>query len=150
MIKHVLDPNVDESDFLSLLKTFDSILVAYEGFCNLKQVDLKLKVCKGSPVHKIILREAKSCGATSLVVGISGVDQKIKSRTSVAKYCSKNLQKNVSVICVNNGKIVFGRESNASCIPLLGRVDVKRPEFKEEEIVQKLSESATPETFNII
>ncbi|KAG6382391.1 hypothetical protein SASPL_157937 [Salvia splendens] len=118
---HVLDPSVeDESDFLSLVKAFDSMLVSYEGFCNLKQVDLKLKVCKGSPVHKIILQEAKSCGATSLIVGTSGVDHKIRSRPSVAKYCSRNLQNNVvSVMRINNGKIVFGRELNASCVPLM-------------------------------
>ncbi|XP_042062657.1 probable serine/threonine-protein kinase PBL5 [Salvia splendens] len=155
---HVLDPNADESDFLSLVKAFDSMLVAYEVFCNLKQVDLKLKVCKGSPVHKIILQEAKSCGATSLIVGTSGVDHKIRSRTSVAKYCSKNLQKNVvSVICVNNGKIVFGRESNASCAPLLGRVDVKRPRSRRNKLSksplslppQRLSTSYSNETQNV-
>ncbi|XP_042006915.1 probable receptor-like serine/threonine-protein kinase At5g57670 [Salvia splendens] len=130
---HVLNPNVEKSDLLSLVKTFDSMLAAYEGFCNLKQVDLKLKVCKGSPTHKIILREAKSCGATSLIVGTSGVD-KVRSRTSVAKYCAKNLQKNVSVICVNNGKVVFATESNASCVSLLGGVDVQRPRSRKKKL----------------
>ncbi|KAI3782579.1 hypothetical protein L2E82_12630 [Cichorium intybus] len=50
---HVLTNNeiVDrdgKSALLSLLKTFDSILAVYEGFCNLKQVDLKLKICRGT------------------------------------------------------------------------------------------------------
>ena len=121
-------------------------------------MDLKLKVCKGSPVHKIILHEAKSCGATSLIVGTSGVDHKIRSRTSVAKYCSRNLQKNVvSVICINNGKIVFGGESNASCVPLLGRVDVKRPRSRRKKLSksplslppQRLSTSYSNESQNV-
>nr|ATE50928.1 universal stress protein 22 [Salvia miltiorrhiza] len=154
---HVLDPNVEKSDLLSLVKTFDSMLAAYEGFCNLKQVDLKLKVCKGSPIHKIILREAKSCGATSIILGASGVDHKIRSRTSVAKYCAKNLQKNVSIICVNNGKIVFGRESNASCVSLLGSVDVRRPRSRKRKLSksplslppQRLLTSSSDETPNV-
>lgn len=51
------------------------------------------------------------CGATSLVIGISEVHHTIRSRISVAKYCAKNLQKNVSILCVDNGKILFQRES---------------------------------------
>ncbi|KAL6513418.1 hypothetical protein OROGR_020904 [Orobanche gracilis] len=111
---HILDPNADKSTLLSLVKTFDSVLSAYEGFCNLKQVDLKLKVCKGSPVRKILSREAKACGATSVIVGASEVHHKVRSRISVAKYCAKSLQKNVLVVCVDNGKIVFQRESTPS------------------------------------
>ncbi|XP_051123787.1 protein kinase STUNTED-like isoform X2 [Andrographis paniculata] len=68
---HVLNPEADKSSMASLVKTFDSLLAAYEGFCNLKQVDLKLKICQGSPVRKILFLEAKLCGATSVVVGIS-------------------------------------------------------------------------------
>lgn len=121
------------------------------------QVDLKLKVCKGSPIHKFILREAKSCGATSLILGTSGVDHKIRSRTSVAKYCTKNLQKNVSVICVNNGKIVFGRESNTSGVSLLGSVDVTRPRSRRRKLSksplslppQRLLTSSSDESQNV-
>lgn len=32
----------DKTSLLSLVKTFDSVLAAYEGFCNLKQVFLVL------------------------------------------------------------------------------------------------------------
>lgn len=142
---HVLDPDADKSGLLSLVKSFDSMLAAYEGFCNLKQVDLRLKVCKGSPIHKIILREAKLCGATSLILGTSGVDQKIRSRTSVAKYCAKNLQKNVSVICVNNGKIVFERESNASNVTLLESLDVSQPRSKRRKKLSKSPLSLPPQ-----
>lgn len=109
------------------------------------QVDLKLKVCKGSPIHKIISREVKLCGATSLILGTSGVDQKIRSRTSVAKYCAKNLQKNVSVICVNNGKIVFGRESNVSNVSLLESLDASQPRSKRRKKLSKSPLSLPPQ-----
>ncbi|KAL0456109.1 UNVERIFIED_CONTAM: Proline-rich receptor-like protein kinase PERK9 [Sesamum latifolium] len=127
---HVLDPTADKSSLLSLVKTFDSVLAAYEGFCNLKQVDLRLKVCRGSPVSKILSREAKSCGATSVIVGTSGVHRTIRSRISVAKYCAKNLQKNVSVICVDNGKILFQRKSTASTDPEFGSLELDTSESK--------------------
>ncbi|KAL0379838.1 UNVERIFIED_CONTAM: PTI1-like tyrosine-protein kinase [Sesamum angustifolium] len=35
---HILDPNADKSTLLALVKTFDSVLAAYEGFCNLKEL----------------------------------------------------------------------------------------------------------------
>ncbi|GFP92432.1 receptor-like cytosolic serine/threonine-protein kinase rbk1 [Phtheirospermum japonicum] len=76
------------------------------------QVDLKLKICKGTPVRKFLSWEAKSCGAQSLILGTSGVHHKLRSRISVAKYCANNLPKNISVVCVDNGKILLRRESN--------------------------------------
>ncbi|KAK4414520.1 Proline-rich receptor-like protein kinase PERK9 [Sesamum alatum] len=142
---HILDPNADKSALLSLVKTFDSVLAAYEGFCNLKEVDLKLKVCKGSPIRKILTQEAKSCGATSLILGASGVHHKIRSRISVAKYCAKNLQKNVSVMCVDNGKILFQRESNASGVSLFGSLDVSGSRMKRRKTLPKSPLSLPPE-----
>ncbi|KAL1334061.1 hypothetical protein HN51_062942 [Arachis hypogaea] len=47
-----------KSSLLSLVKAFNPVLAIYEGFCNLKQVDLKLKICRGSSVKKILVREA--------------------------------------------------------------------------------------------
>ncbi|KAI3448829.1 hypothetical protein Pfo_005494 [Paulownia fortunei] len=143
---HILDPNADKSSLLSLVKTFDSVLAAYEGFCNLKQVDLKLKVCRGTPVRKILSREAKSCGATSVIVGTSGVYHKIRSRISVAKYCAKSLQKNVSVICVDNGKIVFKRESTASMDLEFGSLDASESRFKKRNTLSKSPLSLPPQT----
>ncbi|GFP84260.1 proline-rich receptor-like protein kinase perk1 [Phtheirospermum japonicum] len=128
---HILDPNADKSTLLSLVKNFDSVLAAYEGFCNLKQVDLNLKVCKGSPVRKILSREAKSCGATSLIVGTSQVHHTVRSRISVAKYCAKSLHRNVSVICVNKGKIVFQRESTGEEFGSL--VDASKSKFRKRK-----------------
>ncbi|KAF2284465.1 hypothetical protein GH714_022056 [Hevea brasiliensis] len=112
---HVLESVTDfvggTASLLSLVKTFDSLLAVYEGFCNLKQVDLKLKVCRGSSARKILVREAKSSGAGKVIVGTSKTRHKIRSSTSIAKYCARNLSKSFSVYAVSNGKIVFQREA---------------------------------------
>ncbi|XP_073143175.1 protein kinase STUNTED [Henckelia pumila] len=119
---HVIDNNdiVDRdgksSILLSVVKSFDSILAVYEGFCNLKQVDLKLKICRGSSVGKNLVDEAKSYSATQVIVGAAQNHHKLRSSTSVAKYCAKKLSKDCSVLAVNNGKIVFHRESTSSCL----------------------------------
>ncbi|CAN4075720.1 unnamed protein product [Withania somnifera] len=112
---HVLNNNeiVDrdgKSSLLSLVKAFDSVLAVYEGFCNLKQVDLKLKICRGTSIRKIIVREANSYLATNVIVGTA--NHTIGSSASVAKYCARKLPKDCSVLAVNNGKIVFQREAS--------------------------------------
>ncbi|RXI08783.1 hypothetical protein DVH24_022927 [Malus domestica] len=33
-------------------------VLVYDSFCNLKQVDLKLKICRGTLIKKILVREA--------------------------------------------------------------------------------------------
>ncbi|GAV87536.1 Pkinase domain-containing protein/Usp domain-containing protein [Cephalotus follicularis] len=114
---HVLGNNdiVDrdgKSSLLSLVKAFDSILAVYEGFCNLKQVDLKLKICRGSSIRKILVKEAKSYSATKLILGAARSHHRIRSSTSVAKYCAKKLSKDCWVLAVDNGKIVFQREGS--------------------------------------
>ncbi|KAL8482240.1 hypothetical protein ACS0TY_028406 [Phlomoides rotata] len=116
---HVLRNNeiVDrdgKSSLLSLVKAFDTILEVYEGFCNLKQVDLKLKICRGESAQKIIVREAKSYSATEVIVGTAQTHHTIRSSASVAKYCAKKLSKDCSVLAVCNGKIVFRRESSSA------------------------------------
>ncbi|WRX29917.1 Protein kinase domain - like 10 [Theobroma cacao] len=129
---HVLGNNeiVDrdgKSSLLSLVKAFDSVLAVYEGFCNLKQVDLKLKICRGSSIRKILVREAKSYSATKLIVGTAAKLHKIRSSTSVAKYCAKKLTKNCSVLAVHNGKVLFQREgSPAGTFGSQGSEDHKR------------------------
>ncbi|KAI5681754.1 hypothetical protein M9H77_02982 [Catharanthus roseus] len=112
---HVIDPNTeDKATLLSLVKKFDSLLAAYEGFCNLKQVNLKLKVSRGRPVRKVLAREAISFGAMSLIVGTSGTYNAIRSSVAVAKYCARNVGKDISVIAADNGKILFQREATTS------------------------------------
>ncbi|XP_039033232.1 probable receptor-like serine/threonine-protein kinase At5g57670 [Hibiscus syriacus] len=129
---HVLGNNeiVDrdgKSSLLSLVKAFDSILAVYEGFCNLKQVDLKLKICRGTSISKILVREAKSYSATKLIVGTAAKTHKIRSSTSVAKYCAKKLAKNCSILAVNNGKVVFHKEgSTGTTFGSQGNEDQKR------------------------
>ncbi|KAJ4839362.1 hypothetical protein Tsubulata_043159 [Turnera subulata] len=129
---HVLPPDTnysssaaaaDTSSLLSLVKTFDSLLSVYEGFCSLKQVDLKLKVCKGASVKKILVREAKASGASKLIVGTSNAHHTIRSSTSVAKYCARKLPCNFSVFALKNSRIVFQKEgSRNGCVncPLKG------------------------------
>ncbi|KAJ6366256.1 hypothetical protein OIU77_002775 [Salix suchowensis] len=120
---HVLDSATEcmagTGSLLSLVKTFDSLLAVYEGFCNLKQVDLKLKVCRGESVRKVLVREAKANSAAKLIVGTSKKHQKLHSSTSTAKYCAKKLSKGFSVYAVRNGKIVFQREATVPNIDTL-------------------------------
>ncbi|EPS64167.1 protein kinase family protein, partial [Genlisea aurea] len=113
---HVMDYKAgeDKSSLLGLAMNFDSVVAAYEGFCNLKQVDLKLKICRGSVARKILVREAKACGTGTLVIGTSPGHHKLRSRTFVAEYCAKNLPENITIICVDNGKVVFQRGLNIS------------------------------------
>ncbi|KAL5559691.1 hypothetical protein UlMin_035902 [Ulmus minor] len=112
---HVLGKNEifdrdGKSSLLSLVKAFDSVLAVYEGFCNLKQVDLKLKICRGASAKKILVREAESYSASILIVGTARNHHKLRSTTSLAKYCAKKLPKDYGVLAVNNGKVVFKRE----------------------------------------
>uniref|UniRef100_A0A1J3CHJ1 Proline-rich receptor-like protein kinase PERK13 n=1 Tax=Noccaea caerulescens TaxID=107243 RepID=A0A1J3CHJ1_NOCCA len=102
------------TSLISLVKTFDSVLDVYEGFCNLKQVDLKLKLCRGSSARNIIVREANSFSVSKVLVGISKSHHTIRSSASVAKYLAKKLPKDCWVLAVNNGKIVFQKEGSPS------------------------------------
>ena len=78
------------------------------------QVDLKLKICRGSSARKIIVREANLCNASKVIVGTAAKHHTVRSSTSVAKFCAKKLPKDCSVLAVRNGKIVFQREATAS------------------------------------
>ncbi|XP_013621374.1 PREDICTED: probable receptor-like protein kinase At3g17420 isoform X2 [Brassica oleracea var. oleracea] len=106
---HVLDYSLGSTSLISLVKTFDTMLGVYESFCNLKQVDLKLKFLRGKSARKVLVQEVKSCGATSLIVGSSKRHHTIRSSASLAKYCARNLAKDVSVFAVKSGKIMFRR-----------------------------------------
>ncbi|KAF7816806.1 putative receptor-like serine/threonine-protein kinase [Senna tora] len=96
---------------LSIVNAFDSVLAVYEGFCNLKQVDLKLKICRGSSVRKILVREANAYSASHIIVGTAQGLHTIRPSTSIAKYCAKKLSNNFCVLALNNGKVVFKRDS---------------------------------------
>ncbi|KAK7301440.1 hypothetical protein RJT34_12304 [Clitoria ternatea] len=109
-----------KSSLFSLVRAFDSVLAVYEGFCNLKQVDLKLKICRGSSVRKILVREASAYSASHMVVGTPQGLHKIRPCISVARYCAKKLGKDCWVLAVDNGKVVFKRDGSPST-----RVDLK-------------------------
>ncbi|KAM3358277.1 protein kinase STUNTED-like [Capsicum galapagoense] len=142
---HVLDPNYEKSEPLSLVKSFDSMLAAYEGFCNLKQVHLKLKVCRGSPVRKVLAREAKLENAINLIIGTSGSHHAIRSSVSLAKYCARKVTKSISVIAVENGKIVYQREASGSVgYESSSDSDVPYSRFKRRKTLGKSPLSLTP------
>ncbi|CDY40878.1 BnaCnng09690D [Brassica napus] len=117
---------VKNSSLLSLVKTFDSVLDVYEGFCNLKQVDLKLKLCRGDSARKIIAREARSFCAWKVIVGVSKTHHTIRSSASLAKYLAKKLPKECWVHAVNNGKVVFQREGSPPSLDINHSQDVRR------------------------
>lgn len=77
------------------------------------QIDLKLKICRGSSIRKILVREAISYFATEVIVGTSQKQHKLRSSVSVAKYCARKLSKHCSVVAVNNGKIAFQKEASS-------------------------------------
>lgn len=74
------------------------------------QVDLKLKVCRGNPIRKILAREAQALNADVVIVGTSKTHHRIRSSVAVAKYCAWKLPKSFSVFAIDNGKIVFKRD----------------------------------------
>ncbi|XP_056159218.1 protein kinase STUNTED-like isoform X2 [Syzygium oleosum] len=110
---HVLEEaaSIGTASFLSLVKAFDSVIAVYEGFCHLKQVDLKLKVCRGPSVRKVLVQEANSHSSAKVIVGISKSNHTIRSPASVAKYCARNLSKSFWVFAIDNGKVIFERDA---------------------------------------
>uniref|UniRef100_A0A804JL55 Protein kinase domain-containing protein n=1 Tax=Musa acuminata subsp. malaccensis TaxID=214687 RepID=A0A804JL55_MUSAM len=106
------DASLGCSSLLSIVKAFEAMLAVYEGFCNLKQVDLKMKIARGSSIRKVLVSEAIAYGASSLVVGVAKNSHGIGySSTSIAKYCARNLPRVCSVFAVSNGKTLFKREA---------------------------------------
>ncbi|KAL6636549.1 hypothetical protein ACP70R_024121 [Stipagrostis hirtigluma subsp. patula] len=109
---------------------FHHMLAVYEGFCSLKQINLKVKICKDSSVRKALVREASLFGASKLIVGVTKKKRAISSSLSVAKYCAKNLRPKCAVLAVSNGKIVFPRGSNVH----LGKVSAEVSSRGDDEM----------------
>ncbi|KAH0922112.1 hypothetical protein HID58_022130 [Brassica napus] len=113
---HILTNEITDqavnSTFLSLVKTLDSVREVYEGLCKLKQVELKLKLCRGSSSRKVLVREAKLCNASKVVVGVSKSYHTIHSSVSVAKYLARKLSKDCWVMAVDNGKVMFQKDGS--------------------------------------
>ncbi|CAL9150869.1 probable receptor-like serine/threonine-protein kinase At5g57670 isoform X1 [Musa acuminata AAA Group] len=106
------DPGGQPVAVLSVAKELDAMLAVYEGFCNLKQIDLKLKICKGSSIRKVLVKEAKAFAASLLILGVTKNSRAIGSSwVSIAKHCAKKLPNDCSVVALSDGKIVFQREA---------------------------------------
>uniref|UniRef100_A0A7N0ZXH4 Protein kinase domain-containing protein n=1 Tax=Kalanchoe fedtschenkoi TaxID=63787 RepID=A0A7N0ZXH4_KALFE len=121
------DAAEDDYSVVSLVKAFDSVLAIYESYCHLKQVDLKLKICRGSSVRRILTREANALVAHLAVVGTSQTHKNtIWRSTSVAKYLASKLSINSSVLAIKDGKVVFRKEADSSNIRAPGTEDPRR------------------------
>ncbi|WOL04081.1 putative serine/threonine-protein kinase PBL6 [Canna indica] len=99
------------ASLLSLIKAFNAVLAVFDGLCELKEVDLEMKIAGGSSVRKVLVREAISVGASKLVLGVAKCNRAVVyPSTSVAKYCARKLPRACSVLAVSNGKTLFKRE----------------------------------------
>lgn len=85
-------------------------------------MDLKLKICRGSSVKKILVREANVYCATHVIVGSVHGFHRIRTSSSVAKYCAGKIGHDCCVLAVNNGKVVFkrGRLEESSVVDVQG------------------------------
>ncbi|XP_038984235.1 serine/threonine-protein kinase shk1/pak1-like isoform X2 [Phoenix dactylifera] len=102
----------EQAAVVSLAKDLDAMLAVYKGFCNLKQIYLKWKICKGSSVRKVLAREVNELAASKLILGVAKHSRSIRlSSLSIVKYCAKKLPLDCSVFAVSNGKIVFQRQA---------------------------------------
>ncbi|KAJ0231669.1 Kinase with adenine nucleotide alpha hydrolases-like domain-containing protein [Hirschfeldia incana] len=137
---------VKNSSLLSLVKTFDSVLDVYEGFCNLKQVDLKLKLCRGDSARKIIARETRSFCAWKVIVGVSKTQSAIRSSASVAKYLAKKLPKECWVHAVNNGKVVFQRDGFPPSLAMNHSQGILKEDVRRNTLLNVLQRSVTLST----
>ncbi|CAH2033537.1 unnamed protein product [Thlaspi arvense] len=115
---HILTNDIADrasnSSLISHVKTFDSVLEVYEGFCKLKKVELKLKLSRGSSTRKTLAGETKLCDASKVVVGISKSYHTIHSSVSVAKYLARKLPKDCWVLAVDSGKVMFQKDGSPS------------------------------------
>lgn len=100
-----------------LASAFDAVIGVYQGFCNLKQVDLEVRISHG-PVRKVLLEETKLGEASQLILGTSKKNALV-SPISLAKYCAQRLPSNSSVLVVDHGKVAF--QKNGS-LPVSGTI----------------------------
>ncbi|KAG0480530.1 hypothetical protein HPP92_011388 [Vanilla planifolia] len=111
-VHEVADSFENPSFLISLVDAFDDVLNDYEGFCKLKQIDLKLKLCRGTSIRRVLVQEVISVSASKLVLGASRNNRVVGSSSScIAKYCTKKVSPGCLVLAVNNGRVVFKKES---------------------------------------
>ncbi|PKU81993.1 probable serine/threonine-protein kinase PBL5 [Dendrobium catenatum] len=151
------DADWNPSSLISLIKHFESVLAVYEGFCNLKQIELKMKLCRGSSIRKTLVREASSVSASKLILGATKSSNIIgSSSVSIAKYCAKKLSRGCLVLAVNNGKIIYEKDAAGSKLTheLLQKCDsIKLDDMSSEStspsISCQLTESGEISSFDI-
>ncbi|GMH02959.1 hypothetical protein Nepgr_004798 [Nepenthes gracilis] len=112
---HVCRSSEDASKVKLLL---DGYLEIFRGLCDVKKVDLTGHILAGNSIRKSIVREAKSCAAVAVVLGMNK-QAAFGSWMSLAKYCAKHLPPTTEVLTIHNGKIVRRSSSNDQ-IPGLG------------------------------
>ncbi|KAL0909855.1 hypothetical protein M5K25_020761 [Dendrobium thyrsiflorum] len=115
---HVLPAELPDSDgepssLISIVNALNAMIAVYEVFCNLKQIDIKLKIGRGSSIRRVLAQEASLASASKLIVGVSKLTSHGLSyfSISIAKYCAKKLSSGCLVLAVNNGKIIFQEEA---------------------------------------
>ncbi|KAK2977586.1 hypothetical protein RJ640_007222 [Escallonia rubra] len=117
-----------KSSMLSLVKAFDSLLAKHEdletkefSLVEMLQLDLMLKICRGSSISKVLVQEVKSCLATELIVVTAPKHHEILSLKSVAKW---------SILAVNNvGAQRSQRATTLEATFLLPVENCKREQF---------------------
>ncbi|EAY82471.1 hypothetical protein OsI_37688 [Oryza sativa Indica Group] len=128
-----------------------ALLRAYDGFCDLNQISLELRICHGSSIKKALVNEASSYGAAHLILGVTNNSRShlrpssspSSSSAAVAKYCAKRVPPSCSVLAVGNGRVVYRRDAAQQqlnqCISPL----VETPRRIYRKIYRKLVRAAT-------
>lgn len=91
----------------------DGYLENYKGLCDMKKVKLSGQILTGKSIRKTLVKEAKNCAATAVIVGISHRCP-IGAWASTARYCARHLPPSVEILTLHRGKIVFQRSSDDS------------------------------------
>uniref|UniRef100_A0A0D9VRR7 Protein kinase domain-containing protein n=1 Tax=Leersia perrieri TaxID=77586 RepID=A0A0D9VRR7_9ORYZ len=99
-----------KSNTLSLIRTLDDYLAEYEALCSKKDIVLVGRVTPGSSIQKVLVKEAKHCGAMVVVIG-ANKKYSFGGSTCLAKYCAKKLPSTTTVVAIQNSKAIFVRDA---------------------------------------
>eukprot|EP01018_Ginkgo_biloba_P014180 Gb_39546 [translate_table: standard] len=91
-------------------KDVKSQLGELRHLCKAKQIQMHIKFAGGENPEEVLIEQAKSLNASTLVIGTSDrfVSWRKRSRSS---YCIRNAPAGCSVVIVKNGKIVHYKEN---------------------------------------
>lgn len=87
----------------------DSIVGDYGGVCCTKQISLQVKVINGPSLRKVLIKEAKTYNADTLILGSASTR---RSSFSLAKDCLRRLPVTCAVLVVQQGQIVFEKKGD--------------------------------------